>query len=81
MVVLLPKGIAYLVHKMKQHLKTSANFMKINLQVILCFAALIMFANELLAQIYPDQHYLLRIDSLKTRVETSENVKLSDDGK
>ncbi|MEW6652394.1 MAG: C39 family peptidase [Bacteroidota bacterium] len=66
---------------MKQHLKTSANFMKINLQVILCFAALIMFANELLAQIYPDQHYLLRIDSLKTRVETSENVKLSDDGK
>lgn len=34
-----------------------------------------------MAQIYPDQHYVLRIDSIKAKIESSENVKLSDDGK
>ncbi|MDP3581965.1 MAG: hypothetical protein Q8S39_08505, partial [Ignavibacteria bacterium] len=43
--------------------------------------AIFGFTNSLFAQIYPDQHYVLRIDSIKAKIETSENVKLSDDGK
>jgi len=39
------------------------------------------FTNSSFAQIYPDQQYVLRIDSIKAKIETSENVKLSDDGK
>lgn len=43
--------------------------------------AIVLIANSLKAQVYPDQSYTLRIDSIKAKIETSENVKLSDDGK
>ncbi len=33
------------------------------------------------AQIYPDQHYVLRIDSIKAKIESSEGIKISEDGK
>ncbi len=33
------------------------------------------------AQIYPDQFYFLRIDSILSKIETSEGIRLSDDGK
>ncbi len=35
----------------------------------------------LYAQIYPDQHYELRIDSLFAKIEVNQGIKLSDDGK
>ena len=37
--------------------------------------------DSLVAQVYPDQNYVLRIDSIKTKTESSEGIKLSDDGK
>lgn len=33
------------------------------------------------AQPYPDQHYILKIDSIYFNIETNEGIKLSDDGK
>jgi hypothetical protein len=36
---------------------------------------------SLRAQIYPDQNYEMRIDSLYNNIETSSGIKLSDDGK
>ncbi|MDQ7815574.1 MAG: C39 family peptidase [Melioribacteraceae bacterium] len=42
---------------------------------------IIITASVLRAQVYPDQHYILRIDSIKTKIETSEGIKISDDGK
>jgi hypothetical protein len=33
------------------------------------------------AQFYPDQHYVVRIDSIFQNIETNEGLKLSDDGK
>lgn len=43
--------------------------------------SIFIFTNTLVAQIYPDQNYVMRIDSIKAKIETNENVKLSDDGK
>ncbi len=37
--------------------------------------------NHLNAQIYPDQNFVLRIDSIKAKIVYSEGIKLSDDGK
>ena len=37
--------------------------------------------NSLKAQIYPDQNYVMRIDSLYNNIETNSGIKLSDDGK
>ena len=42
---------------------------------------LIIFSYSLRAQIYPDQHYVLRIDSLFANIDVSDGIKLSDDGK
>ncbi len=36
---------------------------------------------QIKAQIYPDQFYVLRIDSIYSKIETSEGIRLSDDGK
>lgn len=55
--------------------------MKKSLLVVLCVAAFVLHVNNLYAQVYPDQSYIWRIDSLKANIESSENVKLSDDGK
>ena len=33
------------------------------------------------AQFYPDQHYVIRIDSIFQNIDTNEGLKLSDDGK
>lgn len=52
-----------------------------NIPYIQCLLMLLFFTNVLFAQIYPDQQYTLRIDSLKAKIESSENVRLSDDGK
>lgn len=42
---------------------------------------LVVFSYSLRAQIYPDQHYVLRIDSLFANIDVSDGIKLSDDGK
>jgi hypothetical protein len=55
--------------------------MKKSFQFILLVAMLLLVNKEQFAQVYPDQHYVLNIDSLKTKIETTENVKLSEDGK
>lgn len=44
----------------------------------ICFVFLNHFS---IAQIYPDQHYVLRIDSIFANIETNDGLKLSDDGK
>lgn len=41
----------------------------------------VVFSYSLRAQIYPDQHYVLRIDSLFANIDVSDGIKLSDDGK
>ena len=41
---------------------------------------LVVFSYSLRAQIYPDQHYVLRIDSLFANIDVSDGIKLSDDG-
>lgn len=43
--------------------------------------ALIFLTVASQAQVYPDQHYVLRIDSIKSKIESSEGIKLSSDGK
>lgn len=46
------------------------------------FSLLIFFCfGLLLSQNYPDQHYVLRIDSIYQNIEINEGCKLSDDGK
>jgi len=55
--------------------------MKKSLLTLLFAAALFLINNNSFAQIYPDQHYPMRMDSLKLKVESSENIKLNDDGK
>ena len=55
--------------------------MKKSFLFALLATALLLFNKEQFAQVYPDQHYILRIDSIKAKIETSENVKPSDDGK
>ncbi|MCX7876548.1 MAG: C39 family peptidase [Melioribacteraceae bacterium] len=51
--------------------------MNVNLLISLLF----FICSVLFAQVYPDQFYELRIDSLKNKIETSSGVKLSNDGK
>ncbi|MBE2280778.1 MAG: C39 family peptidase [Ignavibacteriaceae bacterium] len=41
----------------------------------------ILTSINLNAQIYPDQHFRMEIDSLSASIESSQGVKLSDDGK
>ena len=53
--------------------------MKKSFLFMLLAAALLLFNKEQFAQVYPDQHYVLNIDSIKAKIETIENVKLSDD--
>jgi hypothetical protein len=38
-------------------------------------------SNLIIAQIYPDQFYELRIDAIKSKIESSNGIKISDDGK
>lgn len=47
------------------------------------FVILIIFLwlNKLGAQIYPDQFYVLRIDSIVSKIEESQGIKVSNDGK
>jgi hypothetical protein len=45
--------------------------------VILC----LLLSSSAFAQIYPDQHYVLRIDSLFQSIETNDGLMLSADGK
>ncbi|MBN1301964.1 MAG: C39 family peptidase [Melioribacteraceae bacterium] len=49
-------------------------------KLIYSFAFLYTFIS-LHAFTYPDQHYVLYADSIYARIESSENIKLSDDGK
>lgn len=42
---------------------------------------IILFSGSISAQIYPDQHYELRIDSIFANIEFNQGIKLSDDGK
>ena len=81
MVVFLTKGITYLNNQREYIPEERTGFMKKTFLFILFAAAFLMFNEEQFAQVYPDQHYILRIDSIKAKIETSENVKLSDDGK
>jgi hypothetical protein len=48
-----------------------------------CYLIVLFFSfpNCLNAQIYPDQQYDLRIDSIYQNIETNEGLRLSDDGK
>lgn len=39
------------------------------------------FVTLIFAQIYPDQNYVLRTDSIYANIESSQGIKLSDDGK
>jgi hypothetical protein len=48
---------------------------------ILVLSFLFFCVSSLKAQIYPDQNYVLRIDSLYQNIETNVGIKLSDDGK
>jgi len=41
----------------------------------------LIFSSVLFAQIYPDQFYVQRIDSIYANIESSEGIKLSPDGK
>jgi hypothetical protein len=43
--------------------------------------SLLIYSIFVTAQIYPDQHYVLRIDSLFANIDVSDGIKLSDDGK
>lgn len=46
------------------------------------FVLLLAFLpNISMSQIYSDQDYVLRIDSIFQNIETNEGLKLSDDGK
>ena len=47
----------------------------------LTIICLVFLSGSAAAQIYPDQHYELRIDSIFANIETNEGLKLSDDGK
>jgi len=51
-------------------------FISIFLIIIFTLSSSIIFP-----QIYPDQHYVLRIDSMFSKIEESNGVRLSDDGK
>ena len=42
---------------------------------------LIVFSFNLLAQNYPDQQYILKIDSIFANIETNDGIELSNDGK
>jgi len=42
---------------------------------------IVFFALRLSAQIYPDQHYEMRIDSIFANIEVNDGLKLSSDGK
>jgi hypothetical protein len=50
-------------------------------KLLLSLFALVILAGQLFAQIYPDQNYVLRNDSIYTNIESSQGIKLSDDGK
>lgn len=51
-------------------------------RITIYFIAIIFFFTELItAQIYPDQHYVIKIDSIYANIESSQGIKLSDDGK
>ena len=45
------------------------------------FVWLHFYCGILLAQNYPDQHYVLRTDSINANIEVNEGCKISDDGK
>jgi hypothetical protein len=53
--------------------------MKIKITLIILIG--IISNNLIHAQIYPDQFYELKIDSIKSKIEISEGIKISDDGK
>ncbi|MFO7524983.1 MAG: T9SS type A sorting domain-containing protein [Ignavibacteriaceae bacterium] len=55
--------------------------MNLKSTIKLSITYLIFFAGTITAQYYPDQHYVLRIDSIFNKIETNEGLKLSDDGK
>jgi hypothetical protein len=42
---------------------------------------LVISLNQAKAQIYPDQFYVLRIDSIISKIEESQGIKISNDGK
>lgn len=52
---------------------------RIRLSFVILITAICTYS--LSAQVYPDQHYVLRIDSLYANIESSSGIKLSDDGK
>jgi hypothetical protein len=44
--------------------------------------SILLFTNvQFKAQIFPDQHYVLRIDSIISKIDSSQGIKISDDGK
>lgn len=45
------------------------------------FFILIFFSSNLIAQIYPDQSYVINIDSIFQKIESVQGIKLSDNGK
>ncbi len=51
------------------------------MQVKIFILSILVFPSFILAQNYPDQFYVHRIDSLYQNIETNVNMKLSEDGK
>ncbi len=48
---------------------------------LLLFFFFLSSVSLIYAQVYPDQNYVLRIDSIYANIESSQGIKLSDDGK
>lgn len=57
------------------------NLREINMLYKYFVLLLAFLPNISMSQIYPDQDYVLRIDSIFQNIETNEGLKLSDDGK
>ncbi|OGV04683.1 MAG: hypothetical protein A3J84_00855, partial [Ignavibacteria bacterium RIFOXYA2_FULL_37_17] len=67
----------------KQNIDNKKQRISLNKRFTLYISLLtiIISASVLRAQVYPDQHYVLRIDSIKAKIESSEGIKISEDGK